>query len=60
MTIFEYVLAQVDARERTKDPDWRFGYVPRRVRKHRISIAGDLGGRAYTQRDARRKWARAA
>jgi hypothetical protein len=70
MTIIEYVLAQVDARKRaearTQDPRSRsrpkgFREAPTpQCFSERISIAWILGGRAYTQRDARRKWARAA
>jgi hypothetical protein len=55
MTIYDYVIAQVDARKRAEVRG-----KPKLQRAGMISIAGDLGGRAYTQRDARRKWARAA
>lgn len=67
VTIIDYVLAQIDARERMKDPAWwpkRDVAARRPPRKRRISIAGDLGGepvrRVYPQRDGRRKWVRAA
>ena len=56
MTIYEYCIAQVDARERAEER----GETPKPEQPNGISIAGDLGGRAYSQRDARRKWARAA
>ena len=73
MTIYDYVLAQVDARAASSEEPLE--PMPSAVMacstrgqtmaqkapaNSRISIAGDLGGRAYTQRDARRKWARAA
>jgi hypothetical protein len=59
MTIYDYVLAQADARKRAE-----LRGKPKLQRAGMISIAGDLGGepirRVYQQRDARRKWARAA
>ncbi len=62
MTIIDYVLAQADACAKAAERAVGSGIrnAAHTAVRNRISIAGDLGGRAYTQRDARRKWARAA
>ena len=60
MTIYDYVLAQADARKRAE-----MRGKPKLQRAGMISIAGDLGGEPiqvhnHQQRDKRRKWVRAA